>query len=336
MSPSSAKRPTIEDVARAAGVSRQTVSRAINDKGEIDPRTRERVLEAARALDYRPNRFARGMMRRDTLTLGMILPNLTNPFFPEVADGVMHSAEAAGAHVVMVATRATEEGELAALDLIDRQTDGFVGYLHHPAALAKARQLGIPFSVFGWEAELPPETRSFNRVDIDFRDGAAQILAHLTARGHTRIGMLDLGRDRPRSPRGLLFGELAAPLTPGDHTTRIVGSGNSIAGGQEAMGRLLDAHPDTTAVITYNDVMAVGALLELERRNLSAPQDCAVVGCDGLILSEITSPPLTTLHIDKNLLGARSVEQVVAQLADPARPAAHALVRPELIVRASS
>ncbi|MFJ2863927.1 LacI family DNA-binding transcriptional regulator [Kitasatospora sp. NPDC087314] len=336
MPPSSAKRPTIEDVARAAGVSRQTVSRAINDKGEIDPRTRDRVLEAARALDYRPNRFARGMMRRDTLTLGMVLPNLTNPFFPEVADGVMHSAETAGAHVVMVATRATEDGELAALDLIDRQTDGFVGYLHHPAALAKAQQLGIPFSIFGWDAELPPGTRLFNRVDIDFRDGVAQILAHLSARGHTRIGMLDLGREGPRSPRGLVFGELAASLVPGNPATRIAGAGNSIPGGQEAMGRLLDAHPDTTAVITYNDVMAVGALRELERRNLTAPQDCAVVGCDGLAMSEVTNPPLTTLDIDKNLLGARSVEQVVAQLADPARPVAHTLVRPELTVRAST
>src|SRR5690348_15578287 len=87
------RRATIHDVAELAGVSRQTVSRAVNDKGEIDPGTKARVLEAVRTLDYRPSRFARGLVRKGTVTAGLVIPDLMNPFYPEVAAGVLEAAE---------------------------------------------------------------------------------------------------------------------------------------------------------------------------------------------------------------------------------------------------
>ncbi|WP_405003166.1 LacI family transcriptional regulator [Kitasatospora purpeofusca] len=340
-SSASARRPkriTIEDVAHATGVSRQTVSRAINDKGEIDPATRERILEAARTLGYRPNRFARAMVQQGRVTLGLLVPNIVNPFFPEVAHGVLEAAGGLGWNVVMHQTQATLEGELAAIDMAEQQTDAFVGYLTHAEAVYRARRAALPFTLLdGGNREL--HGLGANRVDIDFRHGLEQGLAHLVQLGHHRIGMLDSGRDRTSglpSLRGELFLECARALGLTIDADWQRGCANSVEGGRLAMDALLDEHPQITAVMAYNDTIAIGALRAALARDLRVPAHCAVVGFDGLGVSELVTPSLTTLQVDKERLGREAVRLAEAVLTEPGRPMEVVILRPKLIIRAST
>ncbi|MER6364842.1 LacI family DNA-binding transcriptional regulator [Kitasatospora sp. NPDC001527] len=339
-----ARRVTIEDVARAAGVSRQTVSRATNDKGEIDPATRQRVLDVARSLGYRPNRFARAMVRQETVTLGLLLPNITNPFFPEVANGILESAAERGWHVVIQQTGATPEGEQVGLDLFAGQADAFVGYLEFDESVRRATEIGIPFALFGYEGS-GSAAAAVNRVDIDLGSGLAAAIRHLVGLGHREIGILDAGRPvEPGgtvSPRGRIMLDLLREAGLAADPGCLQRAANSVAGGERAVARLAEERPGVTAVLAYNDIVAVGAVRGLRALGRSVPDDCAVAGFDGLGLAELVEPTLTTLYVDKRSLGAEAVRLVAAEFGRSDRGPSDreprvSVVRPELVVRAST
>jgi len=328
------RRATIHDVAQLAGVSRQTVSRAVNDKGEIDPATKERVLEVARLLDYRPSRFARGLVRKGAVTAGLVLPDLMNPFFPEVAAGVLEAAEERGWQVVVWDSRTDENRELQALDKFSHQADAVVGYFKNPDDVLAQHLGGVPTVVL----ERGPHQTRFGAVGIDAAAGVAQGIAHLVRAGHRRIGMLDGDRIDAPAPRREAF--LAAARQHGlpvDGSWVVPAPEHSVAGGEAAMAQLLDARPELTAVFGFNDLIAVGAMRTARRRGLRVPDDLAVLGFDGLALGELVEPALTTLHIDKRRLGRLAVEQV-ARLSTGQEPltGAEAWVIPQLVVRASA
>lgn len=336
---STARRVTIEDVARTAGVSRQTVSRAINGKGEIDPTTRERVLDVVRSLGYRPNRFARAMVRQETVTLGLLLPNITNPFFPEVANGILESAAEMGWHVVIHQTGSTPDGERVGLELIAGQADAFVGYLEFDESVRSAVEAGIPFALFDWE-ESDTAAATFNRVDIDLRSGLAAAVRHLVDLGHRDIGVLDASRPTGAGeaigPRGRIVLDLLREAGLVADPRRLQRSVNSVAGGEDAIGRLIEDQPDITAVLAYNDIVAVGATRGLRRLGRAVPEDCAVIGFDGLGLAELVEPALTTLYVDKRSLGTEAVRLVAAEFGQSDRGPKVSVVHPELVVRAST
>ncbi|MGW0709875.1 LacI family DNA-binding transcriptional regulator [Streptomyces sp. NPDC002643] len=328
------RRATIHDVARLAGVSRQTVSRAVNDKGEIDPATKERVLQAARRLDYRPSRFARGLVRKGTVTAGLVIPDLMNPFFPEVAAGVLEAAEQRGWQVVVWDTRTDEAREREALDVLSHQADAVVGYFKNPEDVL-ARQLGgVPLVLL----ERGPQQTRFAAVGIDVAAGLEQGMAHLVRAGHRRIGLLDGDRLHPPGPRRQAFlDEARRHRLPVDDGWIAMCPEHSVAGGEAGMAHLLDARPGITAVVGFNDLIAVGAMRAARRRGRRVPDDLAVLGFDGLSLGELVEPALTTLHIDKRRLGRLAVEQVARLRAgEPRMTGADAWVVPELVVRGSA
>lgn len=329
-----AGRATIVDVANLAGVSRQTVSRAINDKGEIDPATKERVLAAARTLDYRPSRHARGLRRPGSVTVGLIVSDLANPYFPEVAAGVLEVAKPQGWNVTVCESRNDPDEEREALDLLSRQADAIVGYCDSADDVLARYGSGLPIVLL---ERAPDETR-FGSVGIDFEAGMREGISHLTERGHRRIGMLDSALPGTHSPRGEHFlAEVRAHGLPVDEDWIALADGQSVAGGEYGIAVLLDRHPDVTAVVGFNDLIAIGAMREARRRGLRVPDDIAVLGFDGLTLGELVEPPLTTLCIDKRQVGRLAVEQVT-QMLEGKEPAAGegAWVVPELIVRAST
>ncbi|MFC5214861.1 LacI family DNA-binding transcriptional regulator [Streptomyces coerulescens] len=326
------RRATIHDVAKLAGVSRQTVSRAVNDKGEIDPGTKERVLEAARLLDYRPSRFARGLVRKGTVTAGLVIPDLMNPFFPEVAAGVLEAAEQRGWQVVVWDSRTDEAREREALDVLSHQADAVVGYFRSPDEELARHLGGVPLVLL----ERGPQQTRFAAVGIDAAAGLEQGMAHLVGAGHRRIGMLD-GVHGPVPRRQAFLAEARRHgLSVGDGWIAMCAE-HSVAGGEEGMERLLDAQPELTAVFGFNDLIAVGAMRAARRRGRRVPDELAVMGFDGLSLGELVDPGLTTLHIDKRRLGRLAVEQV-ARLRAGEEPmnGADAWVVPELVVRASA
>ncbi|MFB8244910.1 LacI family DNA-binding transcriptional regulator [Streptomyces sp. NPDC055952] len=326
------RRATIHDVARMAGVSRQTVSRAVNDQGEIDPGTKERVLEAVRLLDYRPSRFARGLVQKGAVTAGLVIPDLRNPFFPEVAAGVLEAAEQRGWQVVVWDSRIDEARERQALDVLSHQADAVIGYFRDPDEVLTRHIGGVPLVLL----ERGPRQTRFAGVGIDAAGGVAAGLGHLHRAGHRRIGMLD-GVHGPGPRRQAFLDQVRRLGLPVDEDWVVTCPEHSVAGGEAGMERLLRARPGITAVFGFNDLIAVGAMRAARRHGRQVPGDLAVLGFDGLSLGELVEPALTTLHIDKGRLGRLAVEQV-ARLRTGEEPlrGADASVVPELVVRASA
>ncbi|WP_030976195.1 LacI family DNA-binding transcriptional regulator [Streptomyces sp. NRRL S-1824] len=302
------RKVTINDVARSAGVSRQTVSRALNDKDEIDGSTKQRVLDAAHELGYRPSRFARGLVRQDTTTIGLVIPDLLNPFFTEVAAGALEAARARGWHVVVYDTADRAEEELGTLQVIASQVDAVVGYFSCSEDELELFTRGVPVVLIGREHH----TARFSSIRIDGEAGVHAAVAHLVAAGHERIGMLDHdGRTEP-SIRREWFTTAAAAY--GIEAGMVVGADQSADGGGEALRTLLTAHPDVTAVFTFNDIIAIGVLREARRLGRSVPQDLAVIGFDGLQLGSLVEPPLSSIALDTRKLGALAIDQVARLL----------------------
>ena len=325
------QRVTINDVARAAGVSRQTVSRALNDKGEIDGSTKQRVLDAARELGYRPSRFARGLVRQDSTTIGLVIPDLLNPFFTEVAHGALEAARARGWHVIVYDTADSIDQERGTLEVVVSQVDAVVGYFSLEEAELDAHLSGIPAVLIGREHH----TERFSSIRIEGAAGVREAVDHLVARGHRRIGMLDhAGRSEPSIRREWFADAMNA------HGLAAGAVGNavqSVEGGAEALKKLLDAHPDLTAVFTFNDIIAIGALRTARQLGRAVPGDLAVIGFDGLQLGTVVDPALTSVALDTARVGALAIEQAGRLLAgEPDLSSEELLVNAALLVRDSA
>ncbi|MFI1094007.1 LacI family DNA-binding transcriptional regulator [Streptomyces sp. NPDC020917] len=314
--PDSSRRVTIHDVARSAGVSRQTVSRALNGKDEIERSTKQRVLDAARELGYRPSRFARGLVRQDTTTIGLVIPDLRNPFFTEVAASALEAARARGWHVVVYDTADRPEEELGTLQVIGSQVDGAVGYFSCGEDELDRYTRGMPLVLIGREHRMA----RFSSIRIDGEEGVHAAVAHLVAQGHAMIGMLDHDNRAEPSLRREWF--VSAALAHGIDPGRVKGAGQSADGGGAGLRALLDAYPEVTAVFTFNDIVALGALREARRLGREVPSELAVIGFDGLQLGALMEPALSSVALDTGRLGTLAVEQVGRLLtgADPLPP----------------
>jgi LacI family transcriptional regulator len=323
------KRATLRDVARLAGVSHQTVSRAINDKGEIDPETRRRVLDAARELRYRPSRFARGLVRPETITVGLIVYDVVNPFFPELIAGVIEAAERRGWQVVVSSSQDDPKREPDLLRTLSGQVDAVIAYLFQPDDVITTAAGGVPLVVMSRRTD----GRVFGAVDIDVEAGVRAAVRHLTARGHRRIGMIDCPAAADPGRRAAFVAEAAAQglSVPQD---AIVPVEQSLAGGGIGFDQLHAAHPGLTAILAFNDLVALGAYRAARRAGLDIPGEMAVVGFDGLGIGELLDPPLTTISIDKRRMGELAVAEVERLLAG--EPPSQAMVDTQLLVRGSA
>jgi LacI family transcriptional regulator len=329
-------RVTMSDVAREAGVSIMTVSRVVNNKGEVGPVTRQRVLEIIERLGYRPSGIARGLATKRTGTLGLVVPDVANPFFAEVARGAEHVAYAEGYNVFLCNTEEDTRRELRVLaSLEEKRVDGIVicssrlndddlraAVARHPAVVLVNRRLDMD----GVDAVLS-----------DDKMGGRLATRHLLEGGHRAVGFLagpaasHSGRQRAAGYRAALAaaGVLYNP-TWQRHCAPVV------EGGQEAARTLLGRHPGMTALFCYNDLVAVGALqacAALERR---VPGDLEVAGFDDIPLAALVTPPLTTCHVPRYDLGARAMALLLARIQDDVEERQEIVLRPELIVRASA
>jgi LacI family transcriptional regulator len=330
------RRVTIEDVARAAGVSRQTVSRAVNNKGEISPATRERVLEAVRALEYRPSRVARGLATRRTRTIGLVVPDITNPFFPEIARGVQDVARGADYSVFLCNTDESPEEELQVLHSLAAQpVDGillFGSRTNDDDAVAFADDYR-PLVVLNRVLEHP----GVSLILVDNQRGAKLAVDHLADGGHTAIGMLAGPVASPSSAQRVEgFRQALADRGLSISEDWILPGHPTMEGGHAAARRLLTGHPQVSALFTYNDLSALGAAqacLELDRR---VPDGCAIVGFDDVRLAAMVSPSLTSVRVDKYYLGQQAMIRLLAMLDEPDATFPPVQVDVELVVREST
>ncbi|PAZ17234.1 LacI family transcriptional regulator [Streptomyces sp. SA15] len=324
------KRVTLRDVAQAAGVSHQTVSRAINGKGEIDPGTQQRVLDVARQLRYRPSRFGRGLVRRDVVSVGLIVPDVVNPFFPEFVAGVIAAADERDWQVLVASTENDRSRELDLVRSLGQQVDALVGYISHPDAQLEPYVGTVPLVL----VDRGLDSSNHALVHIDTAAGIRAGMQHLIDRGHRRIGMIDCECMSAPMVRRRTFlevvGEHALPVDEG----WVVMGEQSPAGGAAAFEALYAARPDLTAVVAFNDLVAIGALRAARRLGVQVPDDCALVGYDGLSVVDLVDPPLTTLHLDKRRLGELAIHQVDQLLAGEVPPPI--VLTPSLNVRGTT
>jgi LacI family transcriptional regulator len=307
-------------VARAAGVSKATVSRVLQgDERYIRPDTRQRVLDAAHALNYRPNLVAASMRTRRTRTITLVIPDITNPYWPEVARGVQDRAAANHYAVVVANTDWQPQREVELLSFAERSM--VEGLIVNPSGpLDSVLAHGIPTVVIGSRAE---PTVACDVVGSDTYGGMRLATAHLAERGHNRIGFIGgLGaRGAASADRGIRIGgfrdELAArniPLAP----ELLVAASYSIDGGRQAARQLLELPHPPTAIVGANDLLAVGALLAARDMGLAIPDDVSIVGSDDIPLASATWPGLTTVAKPKYELGQAACDLLLRRLAPAA------------------
>lgn len=289
---------TMRDVAWKAGVSIRTVSRAINKQGEITEETRQKVLAVVEELGYRPSKVARALVTRRSETIGLILGDITNPYFPEFARGVMDTAEAEGYNVFVCNSDGNHDKEIDTLEsLADHGVDGIIvspAYENEDKLKAFA-ETDTPLVVIN----RPFQHHKIGLVLTRIRQGAKMAVDYLVGKGHTAIGMIagSAPLDKMQRARGFRDAMASHGLPASDKW--ILPGEPVLEHGIEATVRLLTEHPQITALFCYNDAIAIGAIQACKNMGRRVPDDCAIVGFDDILFVAMTDPPLTSVHVDK-------------------------------------
>ena len=332
-------RVTLRDVARNVGVHTSTVSRVLN------PNTRKMVTEeiavkvtrAAEKLGYRPNTFAQSLRTIRSYTVGVMVPDLTNPTFASIIKGIDRILEKAGYSVIVANTDNSVEREKRTIEKFhERQVDGLIiaTARQQDDLVAKCRIEGTPF-VLAVRSTVDNEVSSVVSNEIT---GGNMIITHLAQLGHRHIAyvagpqFLSTGFERYQ---GYLQGMKNMELGV-DETLVAIGDAFTEEEGRKAASRILATNKSFTAIVAANDLMALGCYDELMAKGLKCPDDVSVVGFDDMPFASHFNPPLTTVHTPLTQVGTESARILLDQIQDPALPAFTLKLEPDLIVRKST
>lgn len=336
---------TLRDVAKRCRVSTATVSAVVNGADWVSPPTRARVQRAIDRLGYRPNQFARGLKTQRGYAVGVIVSDLTNPFFTEVVRSLSHALREDGhAFFLCDSDHRFDLGEVHLRMLTDGHVVGVVLIGDSVPEDALRRFAGRKASVPIVAIEREYAIDGVSSLLVDSEAGAFAITRHLLGQGYERIGMIGGPHEGPGSgtyARALRFqGYRRALRTAGIRfDPKLVAEGNfRYGGGQEAMRQLLAGGKRLDAVFCANDMMALGAMSVARDAGLRIPQDLAVVGFDDIPIAALASPGLTTMAMPKSELGRAAATLLTRQLAATGRrsPPVRRTFDTELVVRQSS
>jgi LacI family transcriptional regulator len=331
----SARRVTIADVAAHAGVSKTTVSHVLSGNRPVSSDTRSRVELAIEELGYRPDGIARSLRTRRTHMVALIIPDITNPFYPVLARGLEQELELNGYRAFICNSDGETERELGFLaEVWDRRVDGIVidsFHLTHEDVRAVTAER-FPVVWIGGS----PEPGHIDSVRSDDEHAAYDATMHLIGRGHRAIAMIDGPEGSGASRRlGYLRALAEAGLDPVPPTP--VRSDWTREAGAEALPRLLDGGSRPTAVFCANDRTAIGVLDAAHDRGVAVPEELAVVGFDDIEEAAMTTPPLTTVANPALETGRTAARLLADRMARTHRGPARTVTLPaSLVVRASS
>ena len=327
------------DVAKLANVSIQTVSAVINDKPGITDRTRVRVREAVTQLDYHPNFLASNLRAQRSFTIGVLIPSITNPFFPEFVRGIEDVAQQHGYSLFLCNSDDVEQKEISYLQLLRKHRIAGLIAAFQPSepdgrkALQSFLAHRVPVVLLG---ALRPDERIVN-LAIDDEHGAYLATLHLLELGHRRIGMI-------KPPAGDEVGKNRTVGFLKAHRTRstpvdaelLVPGGFDVSDGQRGIVALMGLPDPPTAIVAANDLVAIGALHALSHLNKRVPEDVAVVGYDNIRMAELFNQGITTVAQPLYRMGETAMEAVLARINDQALGGETIKFETNLIVRTSS
>lgn len=330
------KTATIRDVARVAGVSPATVSRFTNGSLALPDATANRIRAAIRDLDYRPNVLAKSFSLGQSRTLGLVVPDIVNPFFAQLASAAEREASDHGYHLILCSTESDPERELAYLKHLQvKRLDGIVFVTEHAREGPLTELVARTENLVLVDEDVPGFTG--RRVFSDNQRGGALATQHLLGLGHRRIAYIG-GPPDLMSAQERLAGHLQAMKEHGIHAdARLRYDGPyRQATGREALRAFLEASPRPTAVFAASDATAIGVLSEARARGIRVPHDLSLVGFDGISITEMLYPALTTVKQRIEELGRFGVQALVGILNGTA--CAHEVERlpVELVVREST
>lgn len=335
-------RPTQTDVAKRAGVSRATVSYVLNDlvggRVPISNETRQRVLDAIEELGYEPDAQAQALRSGTTRTIALIIPDLRNPHFCEYATGIEQEARASGYHLMLSSTALDDEYAVDILKgLARRRIDGLVlassFILESEEAqriLARLRKRMLPI------VELS-ENYGVDSVAADYGEVTKEVMSYLFSLGHRRIGLIhgvgahELATDRLNS----YYESLGAASIAVDPSL-IIHCGPAIEDGYQASVRLLKLSPRPTAIVTVNDLLAIGAMRGVWDSGLQVPKDISFVSYDDIPMANYLVPRLTTVTKDALALGRKAFQVLLDRIQNPDLPRQQFHLPARLIIREST
>jgi LacI family transcriptional regulator len=314
--PSNDPAMNIKKVAALAGVSTATVSRTINGSPLVSPATAEKVWHTIHRLGYFPNTQARALVSGHSRILGLIISDITNPFFPELVKSFEQAAIAGGYEVIVANTDyESSRMSLCVRRMIERQVDGVAIMTseleHHLLEQLALRQSPI---VFLDHEQLPLVNRVCD-ISVDYAGGIRMAVEHLLALGHLRMGFISGPQDLSSArTRRHAFLECLAEHGLTGRESYIVEGDHKVEGGYRAMHSLLQLSERPTAVLASNDLTALGALRALADEGVSVPEEMSLIGFDDIQISGYMQPPLTTIRLSREELGRKAFELLASAL----------------------
>ncbi|MGN7416537.1 LacI family DNA-binding transcriptional regulator [Paenibacillus sp. SAF-068] len=327
---------TIYDIAREAGVSIATVSQVINGKGKISEKRRAEIMEIMERLHYQPSAIAAALTGKQTYTLGLLVPDISNPYFAELARAVEDRSRQLGYSVVICSTDNKDERVERYLNLLQqKRVDGMmIGTgIDNADILSPLLQQSIPVALIA--RHMP--SLSVHTVTIDDILGGALAAEHLLELGHTHVAVLSepskvsSSQERVRGFRETL-NKAGHTLEP----NQIRASAADLSSAKKEALLLLGESNHPTGLFCCNDIQAIGALQAAKELGLRVPEDVSIIGFDNTILASVTSPPLTTVAQPIEELGHRAVDLLIDELKDEQKEPQKIVLKPELVIRESA
>jgi LacI family transcriptional regulator len=327
---------TIYDVAREAGVSMATVSRVVNNNPNVKPQTRKKVFEAIERLGYRPNAVARGLASKKTTTVGVVIPDISNSIFSEVARGIEDIANMYHYNIILCNADKKKDKEIRVINtLLEKQVDGllFMGGTVTDEHIQAFKTSSVPIVLCGTTTD----NTSFPSVDIDHEAAAYDAVKQLTNNGHRRIGMISGTLQDPANGYSRYQGYKKALEENGisvqDDLVRI---GNyRYESGVEVMKYFLELADRPTAIFAATDEMAIGAIHSAQDHGLRVPEDVSIISVDNARMASMVRPQLTTVAQPMYDIGAVSMRLLTKLMNKETVEISRVILPHEIITRKS-
>jgi LacI family transcriptional regulator len=320
---------TIRQVAERAGVSVATVSYVLNEVRKVRPETEQRVLLAAKELGYSPNAAARSLVVGRSSILGLIVPDIQNPFFPEITKSFQEAASASNLETIVMNTNYDVQRLRNVVDrLVSLQVPGAAFLTSQIDDSVKEALAKKNIAAVYLDHEVARERAS--TISIDYDDGIRQAVEHLAGLGHRRIGYIG-GTESGASAKLRKHAFLDA-ATAAEVESRTVDSDFTVQGGYYSCSKVLTGF-DATAVMTANDLMAIGALHYAYDRQIAVPSELSVVGFDDITFAQFTQPALTTVAVPRAEIGLHAFRALWCMISERGEGGNRYEVKTHLIVR---